>query len=307
MINLSKMSSKFPNILRSKVFWAAPASLGLLYYGTGKDLLENKTTRGQKLHVNPEIKDHHNYTLKNHVWSDAEIQKRFETRFDHVAPEGWMDKATYWILRGVYSAFNFMTRFDKNDPSPSSMKFRLILLESVAGVPPFIMGGYRHFRSLRNMSYDGGRIFTHMEEAENERMHLIICMQLFEAAWYTKAAVVVAQILITPFCWFFCLLNPRYLNRFVGYLEELACETYGTVLEHISNPEKQLHVWNEMKAPPVAIQYYDLEEGATWPDTLKRIYADETMHRDVNHTFAGIAIDARNPLLSQHEENIRQK
>lgn len=50
------------------------------------------------------------------------------------------------------------------------------------------MAGYRHFRSLRNMQYDGGRIYTHLEEAENERMHLIACMQIFEASFLEKNA-----------------------------------------------------------------------------------------------------------------------
>ena len=166
------------------------------------------------------------------------------------------------------------------------------------------MAGYRHFRSLRNMTYDGGRIYTHLEEAENERMHLIACMQVFEAGPITSTLVTIAQIFITPFCWFFCLWNPKFLNRFVGYLEELACETYGTVLEAMEDPDKQLHKgWKDLEAPPVAKEYWKLTDDATWHDTLKRIYADETNHRDVNHCFAEISVDERNPLLKHHEDS----
>ena len=129
------------------------------------------------------------------------------------------------------------------------------------------------------------------------------CMQVFHAGPVTKALVFAAQVIISPFCWFFCLCNPRFLNRFVGYLEELACETYSTVLDAMDDPEKQLYKeWRDISAPPVAIQYWKLDEKATWHDTLRRIYADETNHRDVNHCFADLGINERNPLLKHHEE-----
>lgn len=281
-----------------------PASaLGFLYFGTSEQNDPNQHIRGERLKVDPSVQDHHSYTLKNQVWTEQEIVERLQTKHQHAEPKSAMDRVTYWILRGVYTVFNTVTLFDKNDPSAASMRFRLILLESIAGVPPFIMAGYRHFYSLRNMTYDGGRIYTHLEEAENERMHLIACMQVFHAGPVTKALVFAAQVIISPFCWFFCLCNPRFLNRFVGYLEELACETYSTVLDAMDDPEKQLYrEWREIPAPPVAIQYWKLDENASWHDTLRRIYADETNHRDVNHCFADLGINERNPLLKHHEE-----
>jgi len=261
----------------------------------------------QTLPITKGKKDHHQYTLRNRVWTEKELKKRYETCHQHEEPKTMMDSLTYGFLRLLYSSFNFVTFFDYNDPSASSLRVRIILLESVAGVPPFIMAGYRHFRSLRNCNYDGGRIYTHLEEAENERMHLITAMQMFGAGRALKAAVYGMQFIVTPVCWFFCLLNPRFLNRFVGYLEELACETYSTVLAHVDDPTKKLyHEWHDLKAPPVAIEYWDLPEGATWPDTIRRIYADETVHRDVNHTFANIAIDAENPLMGKHIENYQR-
>lgn len=248
--------------------------------------------------------EHHLYTLRNRVWTEEELKNRYKTAKKHYEPKTTMDKSTYWFLRGLYNAFNFVTLFDKNDPSESSMVLRLILLESVAGVPPFIMAGYRHFRSLRNITYDGGRIYTHLEEAENERMHLICCMQAFEATWKMKLLVYGAQVFITPFCWFFCLLKPQYLNRFVGYLEELACETYSSVLDHVNNPDKKLYkAWHDKPAPPAAIEYWKLDKNATWPDVLRYIYTDETQHRDINHCFADISVNARNPLMHHHLEN----
>jgi len=253
-------------------------------------------------------KDHHSYTLKNHYWSDEDLLRARNTRKQHEDCSKPSDYILYGFLQGLYRTFNFITLFDKKDPSPESVKFRLILLESVAGIPPFIMAGYRHFRSLRELSYDGGRIYTHLEEAENERMHLITCMQVFETTKVTKAAVYAGQAVISPVCWFICVLNPRLLNRLVGYLEEIACETYGTILDKLEDPNSKLFkAWNDVPAPPCAINYWHLEKSATWPDTLKRIYADETIHRDVNHIFAKIPIEAPNPLLKNHKINHEMK
>jgi Alternative oxidase len=41
--------------------------------------------------------------------------------------------------------------------------------------------GFRHFRSLRTLERDRGWIATLLEEAENERMHLLLCLNKFKA------------------------------------------------------------------------------------------------------------------------------
>ena len=51
------------------------------------------------------------------------------------------------------------------------------MLESFAGVPGFVAAAFRHFRSLRRLERDRGFIFTLLEEAENERMHLLTFLQ----------------------------------------------------------------------------------------------------------------------------------
>lgn len=45
-------------------------------------------------------------------------------------------------------------------------------------MPGFVAAGFRHFRSLRALERDHGFIFTLLEEAENERMHLLVCMKV---------------------------------------------------------------------------------------------------------------------------------
>jgi hypothetical protein len=60
----------------------------------------------------------------------------------------------------------------------SNAFFRAIFLETVAGVPGFAGGMIRHLQSLRRMERDQGWIHTLLEEAENERMHLMTFLEL---------------------------------------------------------------------------------------------------------------------------------
>ena len=52
------------------------------------------------------------------------------------------------------------------DPSPRSVAWRLIILESFAGVPGFVAAGFRHFYSLRTLKRDHGAIYTFLEEVK---------------------------------------------------------------------------------------------------------------------------------------------
>lgn len=49
-----------------------------------------------------------------------------------------------------------------------------VVLETVAALPGMIGGAFRHMKSLRNMKRDNGWIHPLWEEAENERMHLLV-------------------------------------------------------------------------------------------------------------------------------------
>jgi ubiquinol oxidase len=50
---------------------------------------------------------------------------------------------------------------------------RAVVLETVAAVPGMVVGALQHLKSLRSMQPDYGWIKTLLEEAENERMHLM--------------------------------------------------------------------------------------------------------------------------------------
>jgi len=129
---------------------------------------------------------------QNHVWTSEELTERLSEQPKH-QPTTVLDRIIWGTVRGCYHGFNFVTRFDKQDPSPASCEYRLLLLESIAGVPGMVAGSIRHFESLRDMRRDYGWIHTLLEEAENERMHLLICIKMFKPGLVVRSAVIGAQ------------------------------------------------------------------------------------------------------------------
>ena len=70
---------------------------------------------------------------------------------------------------------------------------RIIFLETIAGVPGMVGGMIRHLRSLRKLEKEGRWIETLLEEAENERMHLMTFMQIKKPGIFTRTMIVGAQ------------------------------------------------------------------------------------------------------------------
>jgi hypothetical protein len=245
----------------------------------------------------------HTGRQQNHIWSKEEIDLLSKTLYRH-KPVTISDKIVNASMYGLYHSFNFITRYDEKNPSVNAIEWRLIVLESIAGVPGFVAAGFRHFRSLRTLDRDHGWIATLLEEAENERMHLLTCLQVFEASKLTRAIVIAAQCVMTPILMSVYLVNPKSMHRFVGYLEETACHTYANILQKIDQPGTHLNKgWDKTLAPAMAIGYWKLSEDALWKDVLGCIMADECHHRDVNHTFADMKSDDPNPFLHEHKEN----
>ena len=83
------------------------------------------------------------------------------------------------------------------------------------------------------------------------------------------------------------MISPRFSHRFVGYLEEEAVHTYTMCIKALD--EGKLPMWEHMKAPAEAVEYYGLNpETAKVRDVLLSIRADEAVHRSVNHHFSDI-------------------
>jgi len=58
-----------------------------------------------------------------------------------------------------------------------------------------------------------------------------------------------------------------------------------------------------MPAPEIAKTYWRLDDDAMMLDVIKQVAADETNHRDVNHTFASMARDDPNPYVLKHAKD----
>jgi ubiquinol oxidase len=86
----------------------------------------------------------------------------------------------------------------ENAPKPKQMTenewlLRIVFLETVAGVPGMVGGMVRHLKSLRKLEKEGRWIETLLEEAENERMHLMTFMQIKKPGFFTRLGIVGAQ------------------------------------------------------------------------------------------------------------------
>lgn len=245
----------------------------------------------------------HTGRQQNHIWTKEELDHAMSTLYRH-QPKTLSDHIMNKTMYGLYYAFNFVTGYRAENPSVKSIEWRLILLESVAGVPGFMAAGVRHFRSLRTLERDHGWISTLLEEAENERMHLLVCLKMFEAGYITRTMVIAMQMVLTPVLMGIYLVHPKSMHRFVGYLEETACHTYVSIIENVETPGTHINeAWKDVKAPKIAIGYWKLADDAMFSDVLKCMCADETHHRDVNHTFADMESCDPNPFVHTHREN----
>lgn len=177
--------------------------------------------------------------------------------------------------------------------TPSQWLQRFIFLESVAGVPGMVAATARHLHSLRLLRRDGGWIHELLQDAENERMHLLSFLKISQPGWRMRGLLVITQGVFYNFLFLLYLISPRLVHRFVGILEEEAVKTYTQVLEDLS--EGRLPEWEQLKAPEIALEYWKLPEGATMGDMIKVIRADEASHRFIHHSLANLDSADTNP------------
>lgn len=159
---------------------------------------------------------------------------------------------------------------------------RAVVLETVAGVPGMVAGMWQHLRSLRKMEPDKrGWIKTLLEEAENERMHLMIFIEIAKPNWFERMIVMFAQFVFWHFYFILYVFFPKTAHRMVGYFENQAVVSYTHYLEEI-DAGRAINI----PAPQIAIEYYNLDENATLRDVVIAVRADEQGHADVNHNMA---------------------
>ena len=235
-----------------------------------------------KMMLNP-----NSYRMAHPIYKMQDIEhiKRY-----HHEPEGFSDKLALTMVKTVRTAFDLISRYNPQKMNERDWLNRFVFLETVAGVPGMVGGMCRHLKSLRTMERDNGWIHHLLQESENERMHLFIFLTMRNPGVLMRAGIALSQAIFVNVFSAMYLIAPRFAHRFVGYLEEEAVYTYSLCLEKIDAGD--LPLWQVMKAPTEAVEYYGLDpQSATVRDVILSVRADEAIHRSVNHHFSDIPQD----------------
>ena len=160
---------------------------------------------------------------------------------------------------------------------------RAVVLETVAAVPGMVAGMLLHLKSLRKMEDDKGWIKILLDEAANERMHLMTLIEVAKPTFIERVIIMIAQFIFILMYLFIYLISPRTAHRIVGYFEEEAVISYTDYLNELESGKII-----DQPAPDIAINYWNLPLHATLKDVVRVIRDDEAGHRDVNHEFANI-------------------
>jgi ubiquinol oxidase len=158
---------------------------------------------------------------------------------------------------------------------------RAIVLETVAAVPGMVGATLVHLKSLRRMEDDKGWIRTLMEEAENERMHLMTFIEVAKPTLFERLVILGVQWVFYLAFFALYLISAKTAHRVVGYFEEEAVISYTLYLQEIDEGRSA-----NVAAPAIARHYWKLADDATLRDVVLVVRADEAHHRDVNHGFA---------------------
>jgi ubiquinol oxidase len=200
----------------------------------------------------------------------------------HHKPENISDR--------VALAFTKLLRFIADTFFKKKYGHRAVVLETVAAVPGMVGGMLIHLKSLRKIKEDKGWIKTLLDEAENERMHLMTFVNIAQPTLFERILIIIAQFIFIILYLFIYLISARTAHRIVGYFEEEAVISYTEYLNEIEDGKIE-----NVKAPKIAIDYWNLPLNSTLKDVIKVVRDDEAGHRDVNHGYANILNKKEDP------------
>jgi len=194
---------------------------------------------------------------------------------EHFAPREWSDRLALGLCKAL--------RFLADTLFRSRYLHRAVVLETVAAVPGMVGATLQHLRSLRVMRGRADMVKALMEEAENERMHLMAFVAICQPTFAERMLILLAQGMFFNFFFFLYLASPKLAHRMVGYFEEEAVISYTRFLNAIDRG----HIAN-LDIPDFARNYWSLGEHARLRELVVAVRADEAGHRDVNHQLAFI-------------------
>jgi ubiquinol oxidase len=215
----------------------------------------------------------------------------------HHTPKGVSDRIAYGFTKTLRLCAD--TFFAKR------YGHRAIVLETVAAVPGMVGATINHLKCLRRMCDDKGWIRTLMDEAENERMHLMTFVEVAKPTLFERLVILGVQWVFYLAFFALYLVSSKTAHRIVGYFEEEAVYSYTLYLKEIDEGRSA-----NVPAPEIAKRYWNLPADAMLRDVVLVVRADEAHHRDVNHGFAnelgGLPVDvARIAPSPVHEGDIR--
>ena len=163
---------------------------------------------------------------------------------------------------------------------------RAVVLETVAAVPGMVGGMLQHLKALRRIRDDQGWIKELLDEAENERMHLMTFVKIAEPTLFERLLIMIVQAIFFIVYFILYLVSPITAHRVVGYFEEEAVASYTHYLEELDAGRLE-----NVPAPKIAIEYWSLASDARLRDVVLAVREDEACHRDRNHSFADAIIE----------------
>jgi len=190
----------------------------------------------------------------------------------HIAPTTISDKIAYGFVRFL--------RFFADKFFAKRYGHRAVVLETVAAVPGMVGGLLQHLTALRKMRDDEGWIKVLIDEAENERMHLMTFIEIAQPNAFERFLIMAVQLIFYNCYFFLYLFAPRTAHRVIGYFEEEAVISYTQYLTEVEEGR-----YENIPAPQIAIDYWQLDPDARLSDVIIAVRADEAEHRDVNHSF----------------------
>ncbi|ULN64407.1 alternative oxidase [Vibrio gigantis] len=193
----------------------------------------------------------------------------------HYSPQSFSEKTALFVTRLLKKTLNLF--YGKH------LAKRAMLLETIAAVPGMVAGVFNHLKALRRMKDDGGWIKELLEEADNERMHLMIFLTVTKPSIIERILVMLLQFIFLLIYGVIYLVSSKTAHRIVGYFEEEACNSYSEYISKIQDGTLPNH-----PAPEIAIKYYRLPENVMFLDVLFCIREDEAKHRDKNHDIADL-------------------
>jgi hypothetical protein len=186
---------------------------------------------------------------KTHAYTPEEL----DISLTHKPPKGFVNNLSFQAVKGVRYLFDVGTGW-RGEITTSKVMNRVIYLETIAAVPGMVAGVIRHFKSLRAMERDGGMLNMYvlflrcffllplypplsphcfspfnssfcfytrfLEEALNERMHLLTFIKMKNPGFILRAAVLGGQVGFATFYGLAYAISPKFCHSFVGYVEE---------------------------------------------------------------------------------------